>query len=71
MPKYSVDTHLVLLSRFVDSLGYGAMAMTVTYLPGNRYVNSLLYAVTEIPAYALMWVLLNKYVISLRSSGIS
>ena len=47
--------------RFVDSIGYGAMALTVTYLPGNRYVNFFLYAILEIPAYIIIWVGMHKY----------
>ena len=39
------------------------MALTVTYLPGNRYVNFFLYAILEIPAYIIIWVGMHKYAV--------
>ena len=38
-----------------------SISLTVTYLPGDRYLNTFMYALIEIPAYALCWLLSDKY----------
>ena len=42
-----------IFSRFANSFVYAALSITMTYLPGNRYVIFLFYAIAELVAALL------------------
>ena len=48
------------LCRFVNYLSYGAITYTVTYLPGSKYMNLFWHAALEIPAYLILYFVMNR-----------
>ena len=52
----------ILVSRCVNKLVYEALLLTMTYLPGDRYVIFTLFAVAEIAASIIHIGFLMKYV---------